>query len=93
MQIDLIIGGISLPPVILALVELFKRFGLPKNLAPYATGALTILGYAIVNYLIQNPTLEPYGTHLVFMLVLFLTSSGLYDRVQPVIKLVTGASK
>jgi hypothetical protein len=46
----LIIGGFALVPFITGLVEVAKKMGMEVEYAPWLTGALSVIGFAIVTY-------------------------------------------
>ena len=82
---DLNLNGIALAPVIVALIALAKRAGMPPKYAPYANGALSILAYAVVVWLTRDPALvEPAG-YVLNILLIFLTAAGVYDRTQRIL--------
>ena len=79
---DPCLNAVILAPVIVAVVELANRFGMPSNYAPYANGALSVLAYALVIWLARDPAaVEPAG-YILNVLVIFLTAAGVYDRAQ-----------
>ena len=79
---ELIIGGIALAPVIVALVELAKKLGLPSEYAPLANGALSVVALVVIVLLADNPEWQTLATVVVNALVLFLSGAGLYTTVK-----------
>jgi len=77
----LTIGGIALVPIIVALVEVAKRVGMPHEYAPYLNGLLSVLGMILVQYVTQSPESEALVVLALQMIVLFLTNAGLYREV------------
>jgi hypothetical protein len=86
MSLELQIGAIALAPVIVALLEVFKVLGLPVKYAPWISGALSVLGYALVIVIQRDPSLlEPIG-YVLNALVIFLVATGFYNRAQATVK-------
>lgn len=79
---ELMIGSVALAPVIVALIELFKKIGMPVQYAPWVNGLLSVVGYGLVVLIAQQPTYEQPIIVVLTMLVVFLSSAGLYDRAQ-----------
>lgn len=77
---NLVIGGVLLGPVIVALVELCKKFGVSDEYAPWATGVLAVLGFALMQFVIVKPEHEPIVVLALGALILFLEATGLYHR-------------
>jgi len=75
---ELSIGGILLVPVIVAIVELAKKVGLPSDYAPYANAALTVVGYVGMVLLGQYPEYTEIAVHALNAVILFLTAAGFY---------------
>lgn len=79
---ELMVDGILLAPIVVALIELFKRLGMPLEYALWANGALSLLGYGLVVLIVQQPELvEPVKIGL-NALVVFLVGAGLYSSVK-----------
>lgn len=76
---DLNLGGIALAPVIVALIELAKRLGLPNKYAIYANAVLSVLAYVAIFYLTSHAEAMPWGIAIVKALTIFLATAGLYD--------------
>jgi hypothetical protein len=86
MMPELVVDGIVLAPVIVALIELFKRLGMPVDLAPWANGVLSLAGYGVVVLIAQQPDLiEPVKIALNAVIV-FLTGAGLYTTIKHVLR-------
>jgi uncharacterized membrane protein YccF (DUF307 family) len=86
MSLELQIGAIALAPVIVAIIEVVKALGLPVKYAPWVSGALSVLGYALVIVVQRDPSLlEPIG-YVLNALVIFLVATGFYNRAQATVK-------
>ena len=55
---DMYIGGIALIPVVMALVGLGKKSGLPVEYAPWLTAVLSVVGYVLVLVIADMPQYE-----------------------------------
>ena len=77
---DLTIGVIPLALVIVALVEVAKRAGLPSQYAPWLNAVLAVAGYALVLLVQSRPDLLPTVETGLTALVIFLSAAGIYDR-------------
>lgn len=88
MPIELAIGGIALLPIIVGLVELAKRYGnLPSEHAPILNGALTTAGYALMFFVMKNPSYEELVVGVLGGIMTFLAGAGFYEMlVKPHIK-------
>lgn len=76
---ELIVGGIALSPIIVALVELAKRYGnLSTEHAPLLNGLLTVGALAFVVFIQNNPTHTDIATLAIYGVTLFLGNAGLY---------------
>ena len=79
---ELQVGSILLAPIIVALVEVAKRVGMPSRYAPWLNGLLALLGYGLVVGVGLFPaSMEPVSYGL-SALIVFLTAAGIYDRAQ-----------
>ena len=79
---ELQVGAIVLAPIIVALVQVARKLGLPVKYAPYLNGLLALLGYGLVIAVgIFPASLEPVS-YLLNALVVFLMAAGIYDRGQ-----------
>lgn len=79
-------GGIALAPVIVAVVELLKRVGLPTQYAPVANAVLSALVYVGITYV--NAGTIPAGLvgYVLNTLLYFLSAYGLYSGFKATIK-------
>jgi len=77
---ELQIGGIGLAAVVVALVSLAKKYGLPIEYAPWAAAVLSVVGYALVLVIADMPQYEEPVVMVLNMLIIFLASTGLYNR-------------
>jgi hypothetical protein len=76
-------GGLALAPIILLIIEGLKRAGMPASFAPIANMWLSAIFQAAVFVLAtEYPTAESATLAAVQSLALFLTTAGLYDRLQ-----------
>lgn len=77
---DLIIGGVPLAALIVGLVNLAKRLGLPDQYAPYLNGALAALGFLLVSWLLPAyPQIEPFLEVAAGAVIAFLAASGIHQ--------------
>lgn len=79
---ELQIGGIALIPVIFAAVEGLKRLGVPKDIAPWVTAGLSVVGYIGVLVVTDTPGYEKPIVMGLEMLIVFLAGTGLYVRTR-----------
>ena len=79
---DLIIGGIALGPIITALVQLAKKFGLPSGYAPYLNAGLSVLGYFGMVMLGLHPGFTEWVVVVLQILIIFLSAAGVYSTVK-----------
>lgn len=70
--------GIALMPVIMALVDLLKKVGMPTAAAPYVTGILSAGFFYLTQYIEWHPELAPQVELWLNVLVIFLGASGFY---------------
>lgn len=75
------VGVIALPPIIVALVALAQRLGLPIQFAPWLNAFLSVGGYALVLYIAQRPEIQPVVENVLVALTIFLSAAGIYDRL------------
>jgi hypothetical protein len=81
----LIIESIALAPIISGIIEVAKRLGLPVKYAPWMNAGLSVLGFILIIYLKENPTLTQPVTIGLNALVIFLTTAGFYDRAKAIL--------
>ena len=82
---ELAIGGIVLAGIIVGVIQLAKKLGLPTEYAPWLNGFLSVAGYALVVLVTQMPHLLEPVTLVLNALVVFLAAAGLYDRGQAIL--------
>jgi len=76
---ELTIGAVALAPVIVALIQIAKMFGLPARYAPLANAILSVIAYLVVTvYLASRPEAMQAATVAINALVIFLTAAGVY---------------
>jgi len=76
----MVIGGIALPVVVAAIVELAKKAGFNSDYAPYLAGVLSVLSYAGTVFVQLMPQYEQPAIYVVQALVVFLAATGFYER-------------
>ena len=86
MDLELVIGGIALAPIIVALIELAKRLGLPSGYAPYLNAVLSVIAYVAVYYLGLYPGYTDWVVIGLNILLIFLSGAGLYTTVKHFVK-------
>ncbi len=77
-----VLFGIVLGPVIMALVQVLKHYGLPAAWAPFANVALSALAGVLVLVVQQRPDLLPSATLGLQVLILFLAAAGYYTTAK-----------
>lgn len=78
----LAIGGVLLAPLIVGVIGVAKKLGLPTHAAPYLNGLLSVLGYGVIIYLQMYPANADVVMHILNALTIFLAAAGFYDRTQ-----------
>ncbi len=86
MPIELQIGAVALAPIIVGLVEVAKALGLDVKYAPWLTGLLSLVAYAGVVAVQQRPELLQPMIYALNALIIFLVSTGFYNRAHSVTK-------
>jgi hypothetical protein len=86
MPVELQIGAIALAPIIVGLVEVAKALGLDVKYAPWLTGGLALLAYAAVVAVQQRPELLQPMVYALNALIIFLVSTGFYNRAQAALR-------
>lgn len=76
---NLTIGGAPLVPVVIGLVSLAKRVGMPGKYAPYLNGGLSVVAYLAVTLLQKYPAYMQMASVITLAITLFLVSSGVYQ--------------
>ena len=74
------VGGILLVPIVVALIEVAKQFGLPKKFAPWLNAGLSVAGFVIMRQVQFNPELEETVVFVLQALTVFLSAAGLYSE-------------
>jgi len=85
---ELTIGTVALIPIIVAVIEAFKKAGLPVTWAPWANAVLTVIGYVVVLSLEKYPMYESTAIMAVTMLGIFLAAGGFYEVVSRTVAIV-----
>ena len=81
---ELQLAGVLLAPVVVALVGVAKKLGMPVKYAPWLNGGLSVLFYGLMVLAQLVPgSIEPM-TYGVNALVIFLAAAGFYDRYQAI---------
>ena len=75
---DLIISGILLGPIIVALVQLLKHYGLSSDWAPVANLILSACAGLLVLFVQAKPEYSGLVVLFLQVLILFLMSAGYY---------------
>lgn len=77
---ELTLNGIVLAPIIVALVEVLKRYlYLDSRYAPVATAILSILAYVAIQFATTDPQFADGFEYILNALIIALSSSGLYS--------------
>ena len=79
---NLNIGAVALSPIIVALVQIARHFGLKVTWAPWLAALLALAAYAAVILLEQQPQLLDPVAIALNALVIFLTTTGFYTSVK-----------
>lgn len=88
---ELLIGGVYMVPIILAIVEIAKGFGLNTRYAPWLNGGLSVAFYGATVFLKARPDLEGVATVIASGALLFLVNSGAYNvAAKPAVKAARG---
>jgi len=81
--LEVTLGGIALAPIIAALIQLFKRWGMPTRWAPIANIVLSTLACVVVLLILAefpwSATLEQWAIFFLQVLILFLETVGVYE--------------
>jgi len=75
----IVIGGIAIAPLVVGLVALAKRLGLPDQYAPWANGSLAVLAVIAAKVLELYPQYTEYFTIVATAVMVFLSASGVYQ--------------
>lgn len=76
---DLAIGNVAIVPVIIGLVSLAKKAGMPTKYAPFLAGALGMLGFGLVRFLQFYPGFVETAQYVGNGVLIFLVTSGVYQ--------------
>lgn len=77
---ELIFGGVPLGALVVGLIALLKKLGLPIEYAPWVNGGLAAVGFSVVMYIVPSyPEIVPYLEAATGAIVVFLTASGIYQ--------------
>lgn len=75
-QINIIIGGVAVMPLIVALIEWLKGQGMDVKFAPWICGALAVVAYVVSAILIpMYPQVAVYAQWVVGALSVFLAAT------------------
>ena len=85
---DIYIGTIAVNPIVVGIIQLLKKLGMPKTWAPWANAVLTIIGYAVSLLLLQYPHWEPTLVKVLTVVIMFLSAGGFYEVGDRTISLV-----
>jgi len=81
--LEMTLGGIALAPIIAGLIQLLKKWGMPKHWAPIANILLSALFCMVILLILAefpwSPTLEWWSIFFLQVLILFLESVGVYE--------------
>lgn len=75
----MLIGGVSLVPLIVGLIALAKRLGMPVKYAPWLNGGLATGGYVTLRMVGDNPIFQQYAEIVATAVVIFLITSSTYQ--------------
>ena len=84
---ELQIGTIAIVPIIVALIQVAKKLGLPSHLAPWVNGGLALVFFALMTVVTQQPELLAPVTIGLNALIIFLVGAGVYDRLEKPLRL------
>ena len=79
---EISIYGIAASPIIVAIIALLCRVGLPSKYAPWLNLVLQIVVYSATIYLVNKPELKEPVVAGLSILVGFLTTAGVFDRTE-----------
>lgn len=75
----IVIGGISLAPLVVGLVALAKKLGLPTQYAPWLNGILAVLAVVAGQFFQIYPQYTEYFVLAATAVITFLSASGVYQ--------------
>lgn len=76
---DIMIGGIALAPLVVGLVALAKKLGLPDEYAPWANGTLAVVAVMASKVMEMYPQYTEYFVVAATAVMVFLSASGIYQ--------------
>jgi len=77
---EVMFGGVSLSVLVVGLVNLAKKFGLPADYAPYLNGVLATIGFVLVTSVVPSyPEVEPILKIIAGAVLTFLAASGIHQ--------------
>lgn len=88
---ELFYGSIAVAPLIVALIALFKRFGLPVEYAPYLNVALGLIFVALIYATGLFPDIQQPVTFALNIVIAVLTTAGFYDAQKNVTRAIRAA--
>jgi hypothetical protein len=91
MNIDLQFQNLLITPVIVALVQVARHFGLSTEYARWLNAFLCVASYFGIQQATGNPMFANYFVMGLTMLAMFLTAAGFYDVVEVPLKKVIPA--
>lgn len=75
----IMVGGIALAPLVVGLVALAKKIGLPEQYAPWANGALAVVAVVGAQFMELYPDYTQYFVMAATAVMTFLSASGVYQ--------------
>lgn len=76
---SILIGGFAIAPLVVAIVNLVKRLGVPAEYAQYVNGGVSAVLWVTATYVLPlYPELQPYVIAVVGTVVVFLGASGIH---------------
>jgi hypothetical protein len=76
----ILVGGVPLAALIVGLVSLAKRWGMPAQYAPWLNGGLAVVGYLLASWIVPTyPAVTPVLETATGAVVIFLVASGVYQ--------------
>jgi len=75
----IIIGGIAIAPIVVGLVALAKKIGMPAEYAPWANGALASMAVVAAKFMELYPQYTEYFVIVATVVTVFLSASGVHQ--------------
>ena len=85
---DIYIGTVAVIPIVVGIIQLLKKLGMPSTWAPWVNFVLTLVGYAVSLLMLQYPHWEPTTTKVLTVVIMFLTAGGFYEVGDRTISLI-----